>query len=177
VHSVVTTALAAGTGTSVHVHGPAGSGKEVAVLWQIKSSSEEWCKQTDKLQPVLVRLHPHECTPSTGGAYGAILEELKKNDCFSIGDVSDVAGEAKEQLEAVVLNSDLPRLIVGVHDVERIAESHADQLQQLFEWTSSSKLILIAAGKTELTQILPDLQQVGIVNVKVVLSPTVRVIC
>jgi Cdc6-like AAA superfamily ATPase len=170
VHSVVTAALAAGTGASVHVHGPAGSGKEAAVLWQIKSPSEEWCKQTDKLQPVLVHLLSHRCTPSAGGVYGAILEELKNNDCFSIGDVSDVAAEAKEQLEAVVFNSDLPRLIVGVHRVEYIAESHADQLQQLFEWTSSSKLILIATGKTEL-QILPDLQQVGIVPVKVVLEP------
>jgi hypothetical protein len=171
VHSVVTAALAAGTGASVYVHGPAGSGKGVAVLWQIKRPSEEWCKQTDKLQPVLVHLLSHRCTPSAGGAYGAILEELKNNDCFSIGDVGDVAAEAKEQLEAVVFNSDLPRLIVGVHHVEWIAESHADQLQQLFEWSSSSKLILIATGKTELTQILPDLHQVGIVPVKVVLEP------
>jgi hypothetical protein len=169
VHSIVTDAIAGNRGASVLVRGPAGSGKYTALCglyWPVKA----WCEQHGKLEPVLKNASLKDCEGSAG-LYGAILRKLNTDKRLQIGEVSEAAAEAKKQLEGVVFNSDVPLIVLKLHRVDDLLPTYSDQLQQLFEWTTLSKLILITTARADLTQAMPGLQQLGTAPVQVVFKP------
>jgi hypothetical protein len=169
VHTIVTDAIAGNRGASVLVRGPAGSGK-CRALCGVYRPVEAWCEQHGKLVPALGLVHFKDCEGSAG-LYGAILRELKGDKRLQIGEVSEAAAEAKKQLEGVVLNSDVPLIVLELYRVDDLLPEYSDQLQQLFEWTTGSKLILITTAKADLTQTMPGLQQLGTAPVQVVFEP------
>jgi hypothetical protein len=172
VHEAVTAAIAGNTGARVHVHGPGSSGKITALGYQFDKSVNEWCKQHDKPKPVSVPVflglsaHP-------AGLYGEVLQELAWKG-VPIDVIGETVADAKKQLEAVVFNtthssgsssnSNLPTIVLKLHRFHFLPLEYTDQLQQLSEWTAGSKLILISAGRTELSQTVP---QHGVVPVQV----------
>jgi Cdc6-like AAA superfamily ATPase len=174
-HKLVTDAIAAGSGASVLVRGPASSGKWT-VVQQLSDDVIEWCKQHGKPTPVSAYLFDAE---HPAGLYGAVLDKLKEDKRLQIGHVSQVLAEAKKQLEDVVLNtkrsssssSDVPLIVLVVYNTLRV--SPVEQLQPLFKWahTVGSRLILIGRGGADLTQTPPGQQQTGIEPIQVVLDP------
>jgi Cdc6-like AAA superfamily ATPase len=172
VHSIVTDAIAGNRGASVPVRGPAGSGKYRALVSKLNGPVQDWCKQHGKVEPVvwLNGVRSQDCERSAG-LYGAILRALRTAKPLQIGEVSEAAAEAKKQLEDFVFSSDVPLMVLQLHRVDDLLPTYSDQLQQLFEWTTGSKLILITTARADLTQAMPGLQQLGTTPVQVVFEP------
>jgi Cdc6-like AAA superfamily ATPase len=183
VHSAVTGAIASDTGTSVYAYGPRGSDEWTALKFGTVNV-HEWCKQHAKPEPVSVDVFATLEHPA--GLYGLILQELNLEDCerLQIGLVPSRAAEAKKKLQRLLFetnqgsssSSKAPMIIVKIHFNhlhKNKIQSHADQLQQLFEWahTAGCKLILLADGRTDLAQTLPGLQEHAITPVQVVFNP------
>jgi Cdc6-like AAA superfamily ATPase len=169
VRSIVTDAIAGNRGASVLVRGLAGSGKYTA-LYDIAWAVQDWCKQHGKVVPALRCVHSKDCQGSAG-LYGAILQQLKGDKRPQIGEVSEAAAQAKKQLEDLLFNGDVPLIVLRLHRADDLLPTYSDQLQQLFEWTTGSKLILITTARADLTQTMPGLQQLGTAPVQVVFEP------
>jgi Cdc6-like AAA superfamily ATPase len=176
VRTAVTDAIAAGTGASVLVRGPAGSGKSTALISHFDSPVNKWCKQHDKPQPFSVSVFAFPKHPA--GLYGRVLQALERKD------ISCIAADAQKQSEAVVFNtnhsssssSDLPMIVLKLYNIHIMAAYYTyelQQLQQLFKWvhTDGSRLILVTEGQIKLSQLMPGPQQHGIVPVQVVFDP------
>jgi hypothetical protein len=138
----------------------------------ISGNTTRWCQEHTKPVPISIYVflssikHP-------AGLYGEVLQRLKH-------EVSEVAVEAKKQLEAVVFNtnhssssSGVRMIILKLDHLDSMAASYTKQLQQLYKWahTAGAKLILISASRYDVTQTLPGLQQAGILPVQVVFNP------
>jgi Cdc6-like AAA superfamily ATPase len=178
VQRVVTEAISGNTGTSVHVHGPRGSGKSAALLWHLPRAVSEWCKEHAKPVPISIDVFLSYIKHSAG-LYREVLEQLKQQG-LPVDEVSEVAAEAKKQLEAVVFNtnhssssSGVSKIMLTLNSLDHMTASHTDQLQQLYDLahTPGSRLILLSAGRHDVTQTLPGLQKAGIVPVQVRFNP------
>jgi Cdc6-like AAA superfamily ATPase len=162
---VVTEAISSNTGSSMYLRGPASSGK-ATLADQLPRAVREWCNQHAKPVPMVSIIFNFDIDHSAG-LYGEILKQLRH-------EASEVAAEAKKQLEAVVFNSsDVRMIMVRLDGMDSMAASHTEQLQQLYEWayTAGSRLILLGTGIYDVTQILLGLQQADIVPVQVVCNP------
>jgi hypothetical protein len=167
--SVVTEAIAAGEGICVYVHGPPGAGKKTLVRHQLCTALDKWCRQHQQPKPVYIDISwTNVKTNNPAGLFSAILQQLQltADKRIVLSDVSGVAAEAQQQLKALALetkrsssSSDMPMIVVQVFDTDRIAQAHAQELQQLFEMTAGSRLIVVACGESDLAQVLPRLQQ------------------
>ena len=167
--SVVTEALAAGKGICVYVHGPPGAGKTILVRRQLPTALDEWCSHHQQPKPVHIDISSVDLKMNNpAGLFSAILQQLKltADKRIVLSAVSGVAAEAQQQLQALALettrsnsSSDMPMVVVKVDGTDQIAQTHTQELQQLFEMTAGSRLILVACGESDLAQTLPLLQQ------------------
>jgi Cdc6-like AAA superfamily ATPase len=166
VRTAVNDAIAAGQGTSVLVSGPAGCGKRIAMQFQF--FSWEWWHQFDRSRRSEPFCHCFDLGASAiahpAGLYGYILQQLAEDEGTKIGDISELVAEAKKQLEALLFDtkpssnsSGVTMIVVVILGMDIIASSHADELQQLYEWAQpTSRLILIGIARSDL---VPRLQQ------------------
>jgi hypothetical protein len=101
VHSAVTGAIAADTGTSVYAYGPRGSAEGVALILDT-DSVYEWCEQHAKPEPISVDVYSSMTHPA--GLYDLILQKLKE-ERNPIGVISEIAAEAQKQLVMPISDS------------------------------------------------------------------------
>jgi cell division control protein 6 len=198
VHSAITSAIAAGTGSSVYVCGSPGTGK-TSTLQQIRAAVVQWCKQHSELCPTYCYVNAATAVTQPAAVYGAILEAVKS------GATADAAGaatecklapaEARKQLEALLFKAmrknsssgsgssssgsssgssgGVPMIVLTVDEMDKLARAGAKELQQLFQWahTAKSRLILIGiANSIDLPQTIAGLQQQHIAPVQVVFT-------
>ena len=148
----------------MYVYGPPSSGKFTALLYPFERTLRKWCTKQGQHQPVSAWLYPSEARANPAGVYGAVLKSLQEKHLV-LDDVSTKVAEAKQQLQELISrdkrnssSSAGPMILLNIHNVHEFSKSHAQQLQQLFEMTVGSRLILIACGQLDLAQTLSGLQ-------------------
>jgi hypothetical protein len=173
--SVITAAIAAGTGNSVYLHGPAGSGKFSTLLPGF--DVDGWCKQNSKPKPIDQFFDSvHLAEPSI---YGTILDALRIEgiDGMPLGELEPA--EARKQLETELFatkdgsSSDkVPMIVLRIDCLDEVASELPLEVQQLFAWARMPRcrLVLIGTGSADLQQVLPDLQKHDISPVQVVMD-------
>jgi hypothetical protein len=129
-----------------------------SVLLQLNDTVKVWCEERGRPEPFYCFECSDTFTEHPAGLYSAILQRLKCNEHLKIGDVSELAAEAKKHLEALLLktkdssssgsSSNVPMIVVNLFGMDEVEEPPCAELQQLFEWshTAGSRLIVVVTS-------------------------------
>jgi hypothetical protein len=174
--SIITNAVAAGTGNSVYLHGPEGSGKFSTLLHGF--DVEGWCKQNSKPKPIDHFFDDFKLRrPSI---YGTILDALRIEGIVGIPVGELEPAEARKHLETVLFatkdcsssSDNVPMIVLRIDCLDEVASELPLEVQQLFAWARMPRcrLVLIGTGSADLPQVLPNLQQHDTWPVQVVMD-------